>query len=240
MSAQQPQSSSHSTSSARPPITPGQGTHLDPGAYARGTHGIILGESTLVHPRAHLISVHGPLSIGARCVVSEKCIIGGPVQSSSSTADAGGGPSVQTGSNQPSPLLAQDADGPEFESDPVKTTIHSNVYIHPNSHIRAGATIKNAALIEPHVTILPGVTVGSHAKICAGVTVDRDVEDWAVVYGNGEVKRQRKQHGSAVGDDEEDADLVETMRLKSMDKEREATMAILKMAARTATLAKKK
>jgi serine acetyltransferase len=137
-------------------------------------------------------------------------------------------------------LLAQDADGPEFESDPVKTTIHSNVYIHPNSHIRAGATIKNAALIEPHVTIFPGVTVGSHAKICAGVTVDRDVEDWAVVYGNGEVKRQRKQHGSTVGDDEEHADLVETMRLKSMDKEREATMAILKMAARTATLAKKK
>ena len=231
----QPQNTS--SSSTRPPVTLGQTTHLDPGAYVRGTHAITLGEQILVHPRAQLVAVNGPLTISDKCIISEKCIIGGPTASASSTT-----PNTATGvanpdltpSSKPSPVIPQ-AEGDDDE-DPVKTTIGENVYIHASAHVHAGTTIKEAVLIESHVTVLKGVTVGAHSKICAGVTVDTDVDEWTVVMGSGEVRRRRRP--AAI--DEEGVDVVETMRLKAMDKEREGTVAILKMAARMATLARKK
>ncbi|KIW44476.1 uncharacterized protein PV06_02942 [Exophiala oligosperma] len=234
------QPSQSTTSVTRPPVTVGQTTHLDPGAYVRGTHAITLGEHILIHPRSQLIGVHGPLSIGDKCIISEKAIIGGPVQTSSSTTDSSGRP--PGGSAQPSPLIGQEVDDDNSDIDPVKTTIGSNVFIHASSQIQAGATIKDGVLIEPHVTVLAGVTVGSHAKVCAGVTVDHDVDEWCVIYGKGNIKRRRKQTGSNAADDDAagHAEAVETMRLKAMDKEREGTTTILKMAARMATMAKKK
>ncbi|EXJ95272.1 hypothetical protein A1O1_00392 [Capronia coronata CBS 617.96] len=226
-------STTSSSSSARPPVTLGQTTHLDPGAYVRGSHGITIGEQTLIHPRAQLIATHGPLSIGDRCIISEKSIIGGPLESPSTLPPASGSGS----SLLPAPQKPVDQDNDE--SDPMKTTIYPNVYIHAYSRVHAGATIKEAAVVEAHVTIFAGVTVGSHAKICAGVTVDQDVDDWTVVYGNGDVKRQRT-NGQSPDVGAQHMEVVEAMRLKAMDKEREGTVAILKMAARMATLAKKK
>ncbi|KAK4939393.1 hypothetical protein LTR10_020290 [Elasticomyces elasticus] len=219
MSTQPAQSASQSTSSSRPPVSLGQTTHLDPGAYVRGTHAITIGEHSLVHPRVHLVAVNGPISIGDGCIISEKSVIGGPVQSSAS------------------PVLPQSPETEHNESDPLKTTVGSNVYIHANAQIRAGATIRDAVLIEAHAVVLSGVTVGSHAKVCAGVTVDRNTDNWAVVYGQGDLKRSRQLTTDAGA---EEADLVESVRLKAMDKEREGTAAILKMAARMASVAKKK
>ncbi|KIV80454.1 hypothetical protein PV11_07952 [Exophiala sideris] len=219
MSTQPAQSAPQSTSSSRPPVSLGQTTHLDPGAYVRGSHAITIGEHSLVHPRVHLVAVHGPISIGDGCIISEKSVIGGPVQ------------------NSASPVVPQSHETEDNDSDPIKTAIGSNVYIHANAEIHAGATIQNAVLIEAHAVVLSGVTVGSHAKVCAGVTVDRNIENWAVVYGQGNLKRSRQLATDA---GEEQADLVESMRLKAMDKEREGTAAILKLAARMAGVAKKK
>lgn len=231
MSAQPAQSAPQSTSSSsssRPPVTLAQTTHLDPGAYVRGTHAITVGEHSLIHPRAQLVAVRGPISIGERCIISEKCVIGGPVQNSAASTT----PSLEN--SQPSPALAQSE---ATEQDPLKTTIGSNVYIQANAQIHVGAIIQDAVLIEAHAVILSGVTLGAHAKVCAGVTVDRDIEDWTVVYGHGDVKRSRKLRSGAGS---EQAELVETVRLNAMNKEREGTAAILKMAARMATVAKKK
>ncbi|KAL6249869.1 hypothetical protein RBB50_003725 [Rhinocladiella similis] len=237
MSTQHAHQPSQSTSATRPPVTVGHTTHLDPGAYVRGTHAITLGEHILVHPRSQLIGVHGPLSIGDKCIISEKAIIGGPVQTSSTT-DSSARPSG--GSARPSPLIAQGVGDDNTDIDPVKTTIGSNVFIHASSQIHAGAIIKDGVLIEPHVTVLAGVTVGSHAKICAGVTVDRDVDEWCVIYGKGDIKRRRRRTGSSEDEAAGHGEVVETMRLKAMDKEREGTTTILKTAARMATMAKKK
>ncbi|KIW24269.1 uncharacterized protein PV07_09996 [Cladophialophora immunda] len=228
-------SQSTSASSSRPPVTLGQTTHLDPGAYVRGTHAITVGEHDLVHPRAQLVAVHGPLSIGDKCIISEKCIIGGPVGiSGGPTSD----PASKTGSNQPSPLIHQGGadDVDDEERDPLKTVINDSVYIHPSSQVHAGATIKEGVLIESHVTVLANVKVGAHAKICAGVTVDRDVADWTVIYGNGDMKRRRKTRSA----EEDQTELVEMLRLKAMDKEREGTVTLLRAATRMASLAKKK
>jgi serine acetyltransferase len=113
------------------------------------------------------------------------------------------------------------------------------VYIHANSHIHAGAVVKASVLIESHVTVLANVTIGDHCKICAGATVDRDVEEWTVVYGNGDMKRRRKKRTKVGNIVEDDSEVVETLRLKAMDTEREGTVALFRAAAR-ASLAKKK
>ena len=228
-----PKSSSAPQASSKPPVTLGQNTHLDPGAYVRGIHAITLGDNILIHPRAQLITIHGPLSISDKAVISEKCIIGGSVPDTSRT-DA---TSSVLGSNPPTPLLTQDGDDDEL--DPVKTTIGPNVYIHASSHIHAGATVKSSVLIESHVTILTNVTIGEHSKICAGVTVDRDVEPWTVVHGNGDMKRRRKKRAVDGEAEDGDANLVEKLRLRAMDTEREGTVALFRAAAR-ASLVKKK
>lgn len=205
----------------------------------RGTHGITLGEHVLIHPGAQLVSVHGPTTIDDKCIVSEKCVVGGPLQATTATRTGAG--------NDARSDNVED----EEEPDPVKTTIGQSVYLHAGSHVHAGATIRNAVIIESNVTILPGVTIGSHSKICAGLTVDRDVDEWTVMMGDGDVRRKRRRRqldpAAAVlqGDDGDEsygdaAELVESMRLKAMDKEREGIVTIFRMAQRVASLARKK
>lgn len=118
----------------------------------------------------------------------------------------------------------------------------------------AGATIQEAVILEPNVSILAGVTVGSHSKVCAGLTIEHDVAPWTVVMGNGDVHRRRRRREKTpdhhdpqahkkdhdAEDDEDPAELVESMRLQAMDKEREGTVLMYRTALRTASLAKKK
>lgn len=260
---------SSSTSASKPPVTLPASTHLDSGAYVRGTHAITLGEHNLVHARAQLIAIHGPLIIDDRCIISEKCVVGGPVPSSLSSS------TTNPADTKASPLLTSPAikgDDEEEEPDPVKTVIGQSVYLHAGSHVHAGATIQDAVILEPNVTILAGVTIGAHSKICAGLTIDRDVGAWTVVMGNGDVHRPRRRratsgratgssdvkaqsevaggngeasrHTEADGDeedgDEDPVELIERLRLKAMDKEREGTVTMYRTAQRLASLAKKK
>jgi hypothetical protein len=66
------------------------------------------------------------------------------------------------------------------------------------------------------------------------------VEDWTVVCGNGDVKRRRRKHAKEGTGADDGAQLVEMLRLKAMDTEREGTVALFRAAARMASLAKKK
>ena len=213
----------------------------------RGTHAITLGENNLIHARAQLIAIHGPLIILDRCIVSEKCIVGGPVPvapsaTTTTAADAKASPSLAAPATPN--LITDDED----EADPLKTLIGTSVYIHAGAHVHAGATIEDAVILEPNVSVLKGVTVGAHSKICAGLTVERDVEPWTVMMGNGDVhrRRRRKKLTTPPSDDAEDeddkdpAELVERMRMQAMDKEREGTVLMYRAALRMASLAKKK
>lgn len=232
------------------------------------------------------MAIHGPLIIDDRCIISEKCVVGGPVPPSLSSS------TTNTADTKASPLLTApaikndsnrngdgDGDEEEEEPDPVKTLIGQSVYLHAGSHVHAGATIQDAVILEPNVIILAGVTIGAHSKICAGLTIDHDVAAWTVVMGNGDVHRPRRQPrqrrpksglaapgssdpnaqsevvGSSNGEtsrhteadggeeqegDEDPAELIERLRLKAMDKEREGTVAIYRTAQRLASQAKKK
>lgn len=230
-----PTASSSSTSS-RPPVTLNPTTHLDPGAYIRGTLPITIDASNLIHPRALLLSSNSPLTIGSGNIISEKASIGGPSPTSTTTH-----PNTAA---QASPSLDNDA-----STSLTPTTIHNQIHIHPSATICHSATISSYSIIESHATILPGVTIGEHSKVCAGVTVRRDVPAWTVVWGDGEGRRSRlAERLGADGERAMDAggtgiktriEQAEILRLKGMERERDATMGLLARAARAAAQAKR-
>jgi UDP-2-acetamido-3-amino-2,3-dideoxy-glucuronate N-acetyltransferase len=76
--------------------------------------------------------------------------------------------------------------GPDvsFSNDPRP---RSGVHLaeHPRTTVRTGASLGSGAVL------LAGITVGSWAMVGAGSVVTRDVEDYALVYGN-----PARPHGS--------------------------------------------
>jgi carbonic anhydrase/acetyltransferase-like protein (isoleucine patch superfamily) len=164
-----------------------------------------LGPGVLVHPRAMLVSVHGPLIINDGTVITEKCIIGGPVPDAKDTTPYS-----------------------EMDIDPIKTVIGSNVLVLPHSEIHAGAMLYDACIVESHALVTKAGSIGRHGKVCPGAMVTDSVGDWEVVFG---CINQRRRRIPIVE--------VEEARLKAMQKDREATIMVLRASSRTPVLRKK-
>lgn len=157
---------SNVVTTTRPPLEIHPTAHLDPQAYIQGTFTITLGANVVIHPRARLVSIRGPLTIRAGTVILERCVVGGP------------------GPDPKEPLPSP----PEV---PVNTVIGQNVVLQASAEVQAGAVLDDACLIEPRAVIKKGVDIGKHSKVCAGCVVDRSVRDWTVVWGNGQTRRLR-------------------------------------------------
>jgi carbonic anhydrase/acetyltransferase-like protein (isoleucine patch superfamily) len=151
---------------SRPPMEIHPTAHLDPQAYVQGTFTITLGPNVVIHPRARLVSAHGPVMIRAGTVISERCVIGGPAPDSKAPPSA----------------------PPEV---PVMTEMRQDVMLHASVEIQAGAYLDEACLIEPRAVVQKDVKIGKHCKVCAGCVVDRSVRDWTVVWGDGQRRRLR-------------------------------------------------
>lgn len=159
-------SSNVAVAGSRPPLEIHPTAHLDPQAYVQGTFTITLGPNVVVHPRARLVSVHGPVMIRAGTVISERCVVGGPA---------------------PDPK-APPLTPPEV---PLMTEIRHNVMLHASAEIQAGVYLDEACLIEPRAVVQKGVNIGKHCKVCAACVVDRSVREWTVVWGDGQRRRIR-------------------------------------------------
>jgi carbonic anhydrase/acetyltransferase-like protein (isoleucine patch superfamily) len=153
-------------SASKPPLEVHPSAHLDPQTYVQGTFTITLGANVTIHPRARLVSIHGPLNIGHGTMILERCVVGGP------------------GPDPREPL-------PPPPAEPVGTVIGQNVVIHASAQIQAGASLDDACSIEPRALVKKGVNIGKHSKVCAGCVVDRSIRDWAVVWGDGHTRRTR-------------------------------------------------
>lgn len=157
---------SNAVTTTRPPLEIHPTAHLDPQAYIQGTFTITLGANVVIHPRARLVSIHGPLTIRAGTVILERCVIGGPAPDPKEPL--------------PSPPEA-----------PVNTVIGQNVLLQASAEVQAGTVLDDACLIEPRAVIKKGVDIGKHSKVCAGCVVDRSVRDWMAVWGDGQTRRLR-------------------------------------------------
>lgn len=208
------------TQPSKPPVTLHPTAHLDPGAYVRGTHAITISSDVLIHPRAHLISLHGPLFIDSGTIINEKTLIGGP------------------------PLPTNPSDTTTNQEPLLQTNIGPNVCIGAHAQIHAGATLNEACSIDAHAIIHHNVTIGAHAKIGAQCVVDRDVGDGEVVFNNGrqgQVRRKKARHVVAVAvvGEAGNGDVVDKARLKALEVDRQVTVGLLRAAAR-ASVARKK
>lgn len=133
-----------------------------------------------------------------------------------------GGPGVDPRDRLPPPTSS-------LAGEPLRTVIGENVHLSASAEIEAGTCLEDACLIESRAMIKKGVKVGKHSKVCAGCVVDRDVGEWVVVWGDGEARRMRKG-----------AEVPEMGRLKALEREREATVGLLRAAAARATLGKRR
>lgn len=78
----------------KPPTSLSSNTYIADQASFVGTFPITIGGPTLVHPRAKLNSTYGPITIGANCILSERCQIGLPADT---TGDGDEGVEIQDG-----------------------------------------------------------------------------------------------------------------------------------------------
>ena len=216
-----PQPTTTTTTTTQPtksPVTFPPTAHLDPGAYVRGTHTISISSDVLIHPRAHLVSIHGPLLIDSGTIICEKTVIGGPLPVTSPT-------------NQKDITTNQE--------DPLKTSIGPNVFIGAHAQIYAGATLSEACTIDTHAIIHHNVIIGAHAKVGAQCVIDRDVGSWEIVFSNGQQGQVRRKRNVGVAPNE-DVDVVEGARLKALKVDRDITMGLLHAAAARVSVARKK
>ena len=63
-------------------------------AVLTGTHLISIGANAIIHPRARIVSTHGPVIIGEGCIISEKAVVGLPTSAEDPTPDTD--PSIQS------------------------------------------------------------------------------------------------------------------------------------------------
>jgi dynactin-6 len=71
----------------KPPTSLASSITIAETASLTGTQRITIRDTTIIHPRSKLISVYGPVTIGAGCIVSERCQVG--LQSPSTTQSEG-------------------------------------------------------------------------------------------------------------------------------------------------------
>lgn len=60
----------------KPPTSLASALVIADNASLTGTHPIILGANTVVHPRTKLTSTYAPVKIGSGCIISERSSIG--------------------------------------------------------------------------------------------------------------------------------------------------------------------
>ena len=67
---------SRSGRSVGPPTTVHPTSVVSNAASLKGTQPLSVGANSIIQPRAKLISTHGPVTIGERCIIAERAVLG--------------------------------------------------------------------------------------------------------------------------------------------------------------------
>jgi carbonic anhydrase/acetyltransferase-like protein (isoleucine patch superfamily) len=208
-------SSTSSSSIPKPPVSTSSTATVSDLAAFQGTHPVTIGEGTIIHPRAKVLSFEGPIVIGDGCIIGEKAVIGG-----------GRGSSPSRSSGKPAAEHA------------TPTILENSVAIGPLATVSVGAHVRSAATVDTSATVGRGARIGKHAKVCTSCCIPENevVADWIVVWGaNGcGMGLQRRKRPSDRGS-EATGGLggrdVESARLTALGKEREGLTKLIGVAA---------
>lgn len=230
MAAAQPHPSIpvHATvpASATPPAKISPNCHLDPSSYVKGHHQLTVEASALIHPRTYLFTELGPITIRQGTVITEKCVLGR--RDKTDTSHQRAQPSIAVGRPLSVTEGVASADTPldtatQPQDNLPEISIGPDAHLHAAVTIQAPSTVSDSAILESGVMISPGCFIGAHSKICAGITLPPNtvIPEWTIVYGTNGSMRRRKAD-----------DAAEETRLDLFRRERAATEALLKSAAR--------
>ncbi|KAA8649735.1 transferase hexapeptide domain protein [Aspergillus tanneri] len=184
-------------------------------AIFQGTHAVSIGAGTVIHPRTRIYSFSGPVIIDEACIIGEKSVIGVAAPPSSSGEGSSNGAKLDS-----------------VEGIPIRFS--SSVTVGPTVTILPGVRVHSGASIEALATIKDRVSIGAHARICAGCEVSENtvIRDWMVVWGSGVGMGQRRRIRArgkmssttavAQGIQSLEARVMEDARLAVLQKEREA------------------
>lgn len=206
--------------------------YLDSTTVVRGPYTLYIAQGALVHPRSTISTDAGAVIIGDGSLISEHCQIGNII--SSIVADRSRS-HVDVQKSEPATLdddVAQPT-GTTVVALPATTDVEggeminlaSRVHVAPSVIVEAPCSIEESVQIESNVKISRGCTVGSHSKICAGVTLPPStaVPAWTVVYGVNGTERRRRLNDN-------DGQRQEKQRLKGLDAMRAGDLETLKRA----------
>ncbi|KAK4145266.1 trimeric LpxA-like protein [Dichotomopilus funicola] len=171
-----PGSSSNTAAPPKPPVHLSSSLTIADSTLLAGTHTISLHGETVIHPRARIESHLGRVSVGRKCIVHERAVLGAAPVSSSSAAAAvvrrgGGGDGASGGDGAPAGVTLADYVTVEVAAviEAGETVVGEGTVVGVGSRVGAGA------VIGKHCTLTP------HSEIAAGEVVP----DSTVVYANG-------------------------------------------------------
>ncbi|PDV96439.1 acyltransferase [Candidatus Chloroploca asiatica] len=149
----------------------GKGVYLDHGVYLHACPGgITLGDESLVMKNAilHVYNFrelpHSHITIGARSLIGESCILRGQ-----------GG--IQIGDDVYLGTLVQVLAVNHVINDTTRPISHQGI-------TAQGITIETGAWIGSGAILLDGVRIGRNSVVGAGAVVTKDVPDYSVAVGN--------------------------------------------------------
>ena len=147
----------------KPPVKFSSSITIADAAVLTGSNEIIISSESVIHPRAKIDSLGGPVNIGRRCIVHERTAIGAPVEGAFPT-----GHGVTLG---------------DYVTVEVGSVIETGgTAIGEGSIIGVGCRIGTGARIGKCCTITPQTTIRAGEKI----------PDFTVVYSNNTRRQDRR------------------------------------------------
>ncbi|KUI69269.1 Dynactin subunit 6 [Cytospora mali] len=136
-------------------------------AVLSGSHTIQIRSESVVHPRAKIESLVGPIDIGRRCIVHERTHIGAPGDRGKISAE---GTNAVTILDYCTVEVAATVEA-------GGTVIGEGTVVGVGSRVGSGAVIGKYCTLSPRSIILPGETVPDYTIIFANGTHRRDKRD---------------------------------------------------------------
>ncbi|KAK3316282.1 trimeric LpxA-like protein [Apodospora peruviana] len=170
----------------KPPIQFSSSITIADSALLTGSHTITIRTESVVHPRARLDSSGGRITIGRRCIIHERSLIG---------AAPGGG--LPTTPSRTSSLLAPPREGVEEETaaGPAGVTLGDYVTVEVAASIEAGDTVVGeGTVLGVGARIGTGAVIGKHCTLTPHTIVAAGdvIPDFTVIYSNGTRRTDRR------------------------------------------------
>ncbi|KAK7744714.1 hypothetical protein SLS62_010134 [Diatrype stigma] len=157
-------------------------------ALLAGHHTINVSSESVIHPRARLDSANGRVTIGRRCIVHERTVVGA---APSMTAPNPPPPSVPAVDS----LRSGGGGGDGNASASGGVMIHDYATIEVNAVIESGGTvIGEGSLVGVGCKIGKGAKIGKHCTLTPQTIIQPGevVPDFTVVYSNGTRRLDRR------------------------------------------------